>query len=124
MDPPPEILTAIAHFYQSSLVSLFAAVFAMLAKECLNGYLLHGGGLAIDHVAGRRRKFDALVNPTWRFGLLVKTPDVLLRTALCFLILGLVHRLWVLSSTVIYLLSFFLVPGLVGYIGTAANMFQ
>ena len=118
VDPPLEVTKAIAHFYQSSLLSLLAAGLAMYAKDCLNVYLTGETWLAIDHNARRRRKFDALVYPAWRFWFLVKTPGVLLRTALCFLIFGLADRLVVLSPNVTCFISLLTVPAMLSYLLT------
>ena len=73
-------------FYMSSLVSLIAAILTMLAKGCLNDYFLQAGVLAIDRRTDRQRKFDAFTN--WQFGILVRTPPFLLRTALMYLACG------------------------------------
>ena len=117
--PTSEVPDAIVYFYESSLVSLLAAIFAMLAKECLNGYFLQERGSAVDRRADRQRKFDALKN--WRFDLLIRTPQILLRTALLFLALGVWQRLCYALPLAKYALAFVAMPGLVGYFGTVVN---
>ena len=119
--PPPQegpthkslALTAIVLFYEGSLISLFAAVLATFAKDCLNRYSLQLAVPAIQRSADRHRKFEVL--RSWRFGLLVLSPHILVRSALAFLACGVCLRLWELASFVFYILPFFAVPGIVGY---------
>ena len=82
---------------------------------------MEGGGPAIDHNTDRRQEFDALVNPCWRFVSLTRMPYILLRTALFFYIAGLASRLWTFDPAMVCVISFLLMPALVGYIGTVCN---
>ena len=119
--PPEDIDNAISFFYESSLVSLLAVIFALLAKGCLSSYHLQEGVPAICRSENRRRRFDAFGGLT--FPLLVNAPPLLLRSALGFLVLGLWQRLRSAHPTIIYPLVLHIVPGLVGYLGTIFNIF-
>ena len=120
MAPPKDVANTISFFYESSLVSLFAVVFAMLAKECLGYYSLPEGVPAIYSSEDRRQTFDALDG--WRFLLLVKTARCLIWTACLFLILGFWQRLCYAHPTIIYSLALLILPGLVGYLGTMVDI--
>lgn len=106
---PNRIDITVALFYTSSLLCVFAALFAMLVKRCLSNYLRHEGGSLIERCKDRQRKFDALEK--WRFDLFVKSPMVMLLVALPLLIFGLFQRMWYLYPSVSYALIPLAVPG-------------
>ena len=86
-EAPNGIDIAFALFFASSLHCIFAAIFAILLKQCLANYLVHKGESLIERCRDRQRKFDALEE--WRFDLFLKIPRVLLLIALPLLICGL-----------------------------------
>jgi len=97
-------------FYESSMASLLAAVFTMLAKECLTGQL-HP---VISDSSDRRRRVHALNG--WGFSALVKTSRILLLAAFCFLLAGIGQRFFSSHPHLIYPLALLAAPGLVGYL--------
>jgi len=114
--PSEEVASIIEFFYESSLASLLAAIFAISAKECLNGYL----HLFINDSENRRRRFSALKG--WGFTFLVRTSRILLQIAICFLLLGIGRRLFSLHPRLIYPLAVLVAPGLVSYLGAVFFM--
>lgn len=116
--PPTDIANAIWFFYESSLVSLLAVIFAILAKECLSNYHLREEAVRSEGCQGKLGALDS-----WRFCLLAKTPHLLLRIALAYLILGFWERLYSGAHPItICTLVILIVPGLVGYFGTVINL--
>jgi len=110
-----EIDIAVELFYASTMLCIFAALFAMLAKQCLSNYSRHKGGSLIERCRDRQRKFDALEK--WRFDLFVKSPMVMLLVALPLLICGVCHRMWYLYSPIPYVLIPLAVPGVAVCLG-------
>jgi len=110
-----EATEALGYFFSSSLISLLAALFALFAKERLNGFLLRDGGPMINRSApGSRQNVYKL--KTWRFSSLLKAPRTLLQTALLIPVVGFCGRLWQASPTVTCMVGLFdVVPAFVGY---------
>ena len=112
---------AIAVFYVCSLTFLFAALFATLAKGCLNRYFLQVRVPAWDHDADRRRMFITLTHPRFAVTFLY-TSHTFILLAILWLILVFCQRLWVTTHIGVYCLLFSTIPGLVCYIQTLISL--
>jgi len=117
---PTEAAVDIILYYESALFSLFAALLAMSAKECLNIYSLRAALPGNDRNGNRQRRVAVLRD--WRFIFLAVKPSILVRMATIFLIAGVCQRLWPISHSIICTLTFLGVPGLACYLWTVGNL--
>jgi len=117
--PPSDAGDDAVCFYQSSVLALLGAIFALFAKDRLNGFLLREGGPSISRDAAYRRQQVNTLN-NWRFRFLLKTPRCMLQIALSLPVLRFDQRLWLLSPSLLYIQAIFVVLVLVGYVGTDA----
>ena len=88
--------------YASLLISLLAALVAMLGKRWLNRYLRNSGGSMIERCGDRQRKCDGLEK--WSFHFFVESLPVMLQVALLFLACGLCRYMWSVNAWVAYTL--------------------
>jgi len=114
-DPPIEITEIIAYFFNSSIISLLAALFALFAKERLSGFLLRDGGPSIDRSAPGPAQQQVYILKTWPYRYLIKASQGLLQTAFLFPVIGFAQRLWSWSLGVMFFLGILVVPALAGY---------
>ena len=101
-NPPSEIVIATCLMYASLLISLLAALVAMLGKQWLNRHLRNSGGSMIERCGDRQRKCDGLEK--WPFHFFVESLLVMLQVALLFLACGLCRYMWSVNAWVAYTL--------------------
>jgi len=102
--PLDGVEVTIVLFGISSIISTFAAGFAMMWSVYLN----------------RQHKRGALMNQQFYF--FFKCPMVMLLIALAFLICGLVQQMWYINSSVAYTLAPLAVPGVGMYLWMAVTV--
>ena len=88
--------------YASLLISLLAALVAMLGKQWLNRYLRNSGGSMIERCGDRQRKCDGLEK--WPLHFFVEGLPVMLQVALLLLACGLCRHMWSINSSVAFTL--------------------
>jgi len=88
--------------YASLLISLLAALVAMLGKQWLNRYLRNSGGSMIERCGDRQRKCDGLEK--WPLHHFVESLPLMLQVALLLLACGLCRRMWSINTSVTYTL--------------------
>ena len=113
--PPSEIVVATILLYASLLISLLAALIAMLGKQWLNRYLRHAGGSMIERCGDRQRKCDGLEK--WPFHLFVESLPVMLQIALLLLACGLGRYMVSVNTAVACTLIILTGLGVLFYIG-------
>ena len=69
------------------MMSLLAALVAMVGKQWLSRYLHHAGGSMIQRRGDRQRKFDGLKK--WPFRFFIESPPVITQIALLLFSCGL-----------------------------------
>ena len=116
-DPPNKIVIVNCLLYASLLISLLAALVAMLGKQWLNQYLRHAGGSMIERCGDRQQKFNGLQR--WRFDLIIQTLPLMLQIALLLLACGLCIYLSTINTPVAFTLITLTGVGVSFYLGVA-----
>jgi len=101
--------------YASLLISMLAALVAMLGKQWLNRYLRNSGGSMIERCGDRQRKFDGLEK--WPFHSFVESLPLMLQVSLLLLACGLCRHMWTINTPVACTLISLTGLGVVFYIG-------
>jgi len=100
--------------YASLLISLLAALVAMLGKQWLNRYLRNEGGSMIERCRDRQRKFDGLQK--WPFHLFTESLPMMLQVALFLLACGLCRHVASINTSVASVLIALTVLGVLFYL--------
>jgi len=101
--------------YASLLISMLAALVAMLGKQWLNRYLRHSGGSMVERCADRQRKCDGLEK--WPLHSFVESLPLMLQVSLFLLASGLCRHMWTINTPVACTLISLTGLGVVFYIG-------
>jgi len=101
--------------YASLLISMLAALVAMLGKQWLNRYLRNSGGSMIERYGDRQRKCDGLEK--WPLHSFVESLPLMLQVALLLLASGLCRHMWTINTPVAWTLISLTGLGVVFYIG-------
>jgi len=113
--PPGETVIVTCLMYASLLISMLAALVAMLGKQWLNRYLRNSGGSMIERCGDRQRKFDGLEK--WPFHSFVESLPLMLQVSLLLLASGLCRHMWTISTPVAWTLISLTGLGVVFYTG-------
>jgi len=100
--------------YASLMISMLAALVAMLGKQWLNRYLRNSGGSMIERCGDRQRKCDGLEK--WPLHLFVESLPVMLQVSLLLLACGLCRHMWSINTSVAYTLITLTGLGVVFYV--------
>jgi len=100
--------------YASLMISLLAALVAMLGKQWLNRYLRNSGGSMIERCGDRQRKCNGLEK--WPLHFFVESLPMMLQAALLLLACGLCRYMWTINTSVAYTLISFTGLGAAFYV--------
>ena len=101
--------------YASLIISMLAALVAMLGKQWLNRYLRNSGGSMIERCGDRQRKCDGLEK--WPLHSFVESLPLMLQVSLLLLASGLCRHMWTINTPVACTLISLTGLGVVFYIG-------
>jgi len=100
--------------YASLIISMLAALIAMLGKQWLNRYLKNSGGSMIERCGDRQRKCDGLEK--WPLHFFIQSLPVMLQVALLLLACGLCRHMWTINMSVAFTLISLTSLGVVFYV--------
>lgn len=113
--PPKVIVVATTFLYASLIISLLAALVAMLGKQWLNRYLRHAGGSMVERCGDRQLKCDGLKK--WHFHFVIEILPVMLQISLLLLVCGLCQCMFPINTIVAFTIVALTGLGVLFYVG-------